>query len=95
LSTAYKKSLTNESIKSSREYKRFREIKGLRWEKSCIKEVSFDSQGNAIVVATADYEQQILGEHVVIGKVDLIAMVIWKVADLFWIRSHCPKSTRR
>ena len=79
LSSTFKQALMQEdNVKNGREYKKLREVKGLRWMRSRIEDISFDSQFNAAVVVTTEYEQQVYGEHIVYGKVDLATIVVWK-----------------
>jgi hypothetical protein len=78
-SSTFRRTLSQEdSVRSSHEYKKFRNIQGLRWAKSKIRDISFDSQLNAIATVTAEYEQRVYGEHVVTGTVELIAVVVWE-----------------
>ena len=79
LSSAYRRALKEENgVGTSEQYKKLRGIKGLKWEHAKITDVSLDSQLNASVAVTVEYEQGVYGEHVVIGKVDLNVLVVWE-----------------
>ena len=77
-SSKIRRDLRGVNVKSGAEYKRLREIQGSKWDKFDITDVNFDTQLNAIVSVTAEYAQQIIGEHVAYGKVDLIVLVVWE-----------------
>lgn len=78
LSSKSRQGLSEGNVKNGQEYKKLRGIQGLRWEKFKVTNATLDTQLNAIVSITAKYAQQVIGEHIIYGKVDLAVIVVWE-----------------